>query len=127
MFDFPFSPEADRVGREAAEAGSIVAAVCHGPIVFANIHLSSGELLIAGKKVAGFTNEEEAVVGLVDKLPEHAGKGRTLEDVLTAVGAVYGKAAPWNPFVVSDGQVFSGQNPQSAGPLADAIINKLAT
>jgi putative intracellular protease/amidase len=41
------------VGREVYEAGGVVGAVCHGPIALANITLSDGSFLIAGKEVTG--------------------------------------------------------------------------
>ena len=122
MWDFPFIDAVDRVGREVYENNGIVAAVCHGPIALANIHASNGELIIKGKAVAGFCNEEEAMAGLLDLLPEHAGKGKTCEDVLTSLGAKHTKADPWKPHVVSDSRIYTGQNPASAAPLADAII-----
>ena len=73
MLDFPFAPSVDKVGREVFENGGVVGAVCHGPIAFANIKLSNGDLLIKGKGVAGFSNAEEAAMGLLDQLPEHEG------------------------------------------------------
>jgi putative intracellular protease/amidase len=128
MLDFPFSADVDRVGREAYENGGTVGAVCHGPIAFANIKLSNGELMIAGKACAGFCNEEEAMAGLLDKLPEHEGKGKSCEDVLTAVGAQYSKGGAWGAHIAGDkeSRVFSGQNPASAGPVAAAIVASLA-
>ena len=66
------------------------------------------------------------MLGLEAHLPEHPGKGRTCEDILGAVGAKYTKTAPWGAHVVLDGRVGSGQNPASAGPLADALITALA-
>ena len=48
--------------------GGCVGAVCHGPIALAYITVD-GVSLIAGKKVAGFCNEEEDAVGLWDILP----------------------------------------------------------
>jgi putative intracellular protease/amidase len=127
MWDFPFSSHVDRVGREVYEVGGIVGAVCHGPIALSNIRLSSGELLIAGKGVAGFSNDEEAAVGLESYLPEHkaASNKKSCEDVLQTLGANYTKANAWGVHVVNDSRVITGQNPMSAKSTADAIVAAL--
>ena len=82
MFDFPQTPAVALKGRAVFEAGGVVGAVCHGPICLANMTLTDGSYLCAGKKVAAFTNEEESQAGMLDKLPEHAGLGKTCPDVL---------------------------------------------
>jgi putative intracellular protease/amidase len=121
MFDFYGNEEVDRVIKEVYEKGGIVSAVCHGPIALATAKLSNGELLIAGKGCAGFSNEEEAQAGLLGILPDRAG-GKSCEDVLLAAGATYTSGGAWGVHVVSDGRVITGQNPASAGATADAII-----
>ncbi|HVK44616.1 MAG TPA: type 1 glutamine amidotransferase domain-containing protein, partial [Micropruina sp.] len=63
MWDFPTTAAVSAAGRDVYEAGGIVAAVCHGPSALVNMTLSDGTRLIAGKRVAGFTNEEERAVG----------------------------------------------------------------
>jgi len=115
MWDFPFSTAVDKVGREVYEKGGVVGAVCHGPIALANIKLSDGSYLVAGKNVAAFTDEEEAAVGAVDGAgyPEHQGGNRTIKRVLTALGANHSQADNWQPYIQVDGRVFTGQNPAS--------------
>jgi len=113
MWDFPFSPAVDRVGREVYEKGGIVGAVCHGPIALANIKLSDGSYLVAGKKVAGFTDEEEAIAGIVDTFPVHEGGHKTIKQILTALGAHHSQADTWQPYVQIDSRVYTGQNPAS--------------
>lgn len=116
MWDFPTSPEVDRVGREVYKNGGVVAAVCHGPAALLNITLSSGEPLIAGKRVAGFTNDEEAAVGLTDVVPF------LLADALTAKGATHVPGPNFTENVVADGRLITGQNPQSAAGVARATV-----
>lgn len=108
--------------REVYENGGIVGAVCHGPIALANTRLSNGELLIAGKEVAGFNEEEEAMCGLKVHLPMHEGAGQSCEEVLTARGARYTKGAAWGSHVASDSRIVTGQNPASAAGVGDAIV-----
>eukprot|EP01038_Epipyxis_sp_PR26KG_P016336 gene16336-22256_t len=126
MWDFPFDSSVNRLGQEIYEKGGVLGAVCHGPIAYSNIKLSNGEYLIKGKDVAGFTNQEEEMAGLLAHLPVHEGLGRSCEDVLSAIGGNYSKTSPWGAHVAGGDRVFSGQNPASAGPTADAIIAAVA-
>jgi len=100
-------------------AGKPVAAVCHAPAVLLNARSPDGEPLLRGKRVTGFSNSEEAAVGLTDVVPY------LLEDQLVARGGVYQKVDDWNSLAVVDGLVITGQNPGSSAAVADALINKL--
>lgn len=122
MWDFPLDENVQRLQREVYEKGGIVGAVCHGPIALANTKLSNGELLIAGKEVTGFNEEEEAAVGLKVHLPMHEGAGQSCEEVLTARGAKYTKGAIWASHVATDSRLVTGQNPASAAGVGDAIV-----
>lgn len=116
MWDFPTSPEVARVGREVYESGGVVAAVCHGPAALVNLTLTSGEPLVAGKRVAGFTNDEEAAVGLTDTVPF------LLADALTAKGATHVPGPDFTENVIADGRLVTGQNPQSAAGVARSAL-----
>lgn len=116
MWDFPTSPDVDRVGREVYENGGVVAAVCHGPAALVNVTLSNGEPLVSGKRVTGFTNDEEAAVGLTDTVPF------LLADALNAQGATHVPGPNFTENVVVDGRVVTGQNPQSASGVARAAL-----
>jgi putative intracellular protease/amidase len=70
------------------EAGKIVSAVCHGPAERFEVKLPSGEYLIAGKKVTGFSWNEEVNVGRESAAPYNH------EEELQRSGARYGKARP---------------------------------
>lgn len=100
-------------------AGKPVAAVCHAPGVLRHPKLANGESVVQGKQVAGFTNTEEAAVGLTDIVPF------LVEDMLKANGGHYQKGADWAPFVVVDGQLITGQNPASSEPAAHALLKLL--
>jgi putative intracellular protease/amidase len=45
--------------------------------------------------------------------------------MLTGKGAKYSKGADWQPHVVTDGLVITGQNPASSGPTAQALLTYL--
>jgi len=101
------------------KAGKPVAAVCHAPAVLRHPKGEDGQSVVNGKKVTGFTNSEEAAVGLTTIVPF------LVEDMLTKNGGVYSKGADWNPHVVTDGLLITGQNPASSEPAAKALLTLL--
>lgn len=101
-------------------AGKPVAAVCHAPAVLLQAKDSNADPLVKGKKVTGFSNSEEAAVGLTDVVPY------LLEDELAAKGGIYQKTEDWNPLAVVDGLLITGQNPASSAAVARALIDALA-
>jgi len=125
MFDFPKCSALERISREVFERGGIVSGVCHGPIAFCDIHLTSGELLIRGRRVTGFSNEEEDQAGLGKYLPKHEDGKQNLADILTDCGALYSKGPAWKPYTVTDERIMTGQNPASARPLSENIVREL--
>jgi putative intracellular protease/amidase len=118
MMDIAVDPEVKRVVARAWDADKIVAAVCHGPAAFLGVTLADGTPLVQDRKLTGFSNEEEAGYAQAD-VPF------LLEGALRAEGAYYSAGAVWQPNVVVDGKLFTGQNPASAGPLAQAIVEAL--
>ena len=100
-------------------AGKPVAAVCHAPAVLLKAKDQNGDPLVKGKKVTGFSNSEEAAVGLTDVVPY------LLEDQLVAMGGTYQKVADWNSLAVVDGLLITGQNPGSSTAVAEALLNVL--
>jgi putative intracellular protease/amidase len=108
MWDFPDNERLARIAATIYEQGGIVGAVCHGPAGLVNIKLTDGSHLIAGKTVAGFTNEEEAAVGLSDVVPF------LLVSKLSDRGAIHTKANNFQAHVVVSDRLVTGQNPASA-------------
>lgn len=96
-----------------------IGAVCHAPAVFKNPKGPDGKALVAGRKVTGFTNTEEAAVGLTDVVPF------LVEDMLKSNGGVYEKGADWASFVVTDGKLVTGQNPASSNEAARKLLSLL--
>ena len=96
-----------------------VAAVCHAPGVFRHAKSPDGSPLVQGKQVAGFSNSEEAAVGLTDVVPF------LVEDELQKCGGIYSKGADWQSFFVHDGNLITGQNPASSEAVAHAVLKQL--
>ena len=120
IWDFPDNPQLQALSRHIYERGGVVSSVCHGAAGLLNIKLSDGELLIKGKKLTGFSNEEEKLVGLADVVPY------LTESELVKRGAHYLKAGtPWAPFAIADGRLITGQNPASGGSVADLVLQAI--
>ncbi|MEL0640935.1 type 1 glutamine amidotransferase domain-containing protein [Pseudoalteromonas aliena] len=96
-----------------------VAAVCHASAAFLNVKDVDGNALVAGKKVTGFTNSEEAAVQLTDIVPF------LVEDELIKKGGDYQKTDDWGVLALEDGLVITGQNPASSELAAKKLLTKL--
>ncbi|KAK3687709.1 DJ-1/PfpI family protein [Podospora appendiculata] len=119
MFDLAVDADSQQLIAEFVAKGKVVSAVCHGPAVFVNVALpGTGEPLLKGKEVTGFSNVEEDQAQKTEYMPF------LLEDRLNEVsGGKYVKAAePWGVKVVVDGKLITGQNPASAHGVGEAIV-----
>ena len=101
-------------------AGKPVAAVCHAPGVLRHAKTADGTPLVRGKAVTGFADSEEQAAGLTGIVPF------LVEKMLRENGGHYSKAADWQPHVVVDGLLVTGQNPASSEPAAKALLAQLA-
>nr|WP_315846047.1 type 1 glutamine amidotransferase domain-containing protein [uncultured Achromobacter sp.] len=100
-------------------AGKPVSAVCHAPGVLRHAKTADGKPLVQGRQVTGFSNAEEAAVQLTDVVPF------LVEDELTRLGGLYSSGPDWQPHVVSDGLLVTGQNPASSVGVAEALLERL--
>ncbi|MFT3975498.1 MAG: type 1 glutamine amidotransferase domain-containing protein [Sphingomonas bacterium] len=120
MWDFPDSEGLQAITRAIWERGGIVSAVCHGYCGLLNTRLSAGGLLVAGRKVTGFSWNEEVLAGVAKFMPYNA------EAEMKRRGARYEKALlPFVSNVVVDGRLVTGQNPFSAKATAGKVVDLL--
>ncbi|MET0465916.1 MAG: type 1 glutamine amidotransferase domain-containing protein [Chitinophagaceae bacterium] len=119
MWDFADNKALAGIAAKIYENNGIVSAVCHGPAGLVNIKLSNGKYLVDGKRINAFTNEEEAAVKLEKVVPF------LLESTLIGRGAIFEKSGLWQSHVVADQRVVTGQNPQSAKDLGEAVLKEL--
>lgn len=96
-----------------------IGAVCHGPVVFRHATREDGAPLVADREVTGFSNSEEAAVGLTEVVPY------LLEDELKKLGARYSKGDDWEPYLVKGGHIITGQNPASSEGCAEGLLELL--
>ena len=120
MWDFPEDQALAKLAAQIYDAGGVVAAVCHGPAGLVNVKLANGSYLVAGKKVAAFTNDEETAVKLEKVVPF------LLATALTERGAEHVPAANWAPNVIVSERLVTGQNPASAKGVGERMVELLA-
>ncbi len=120
LWDLAEDPVSISLIETAIAAGKPVAAVCHAPGVLRHAKSADGKPLAQGKAVTGFSNSEEAAVGLTEIVPF------LVEDMLKQQGAVYSKKDDWQSHVVTDGLPITGQNPGSSEAAARALLTKLS-
>lgn len=121
MFDFAGNPDVQRVAASVHDAGGVVGAVCHGPAALIDVTLASGQRLLAGRRVTGFTNEEELF--LIENAKEVF--PFLLEDMLTAQAGRFSEGPKFLDHTVVDGRLVTGQNPWSTWSVAEGMIRAL--
>ncbi len=120
LWDLTNSQDSIQLIESFERANKPISFVCHAPGVLRHVKAADGAPLIQGRKVTGFSNNEEAAVQLTDVVPF------LIEDEFQALGGLYEKGADWAPYVVEDGLLITGQNPASSEAVAQALLKKLA-
>ncbi|WP_329455061.1 type 1 glutamine amidotransferase domain-containing protein [Streptomyces sp. NBC_01497] len=120
MSDLSLDADAGRLLTDQLTSGRHLFIVCHAPaaMLATRIH---GVSPFKGYKVTGFTNEEEEGVGLASRATW------LLEDDLKEkVGVKYSRGPVWEPYMVEDRNLVTGQNPNSAAVLGEKLLKVLA-
>ncbi len=120
MFDMPTCQGLQKLLRDFAEADKVIAAICHGPAGLVGATLSDGTPLVAQKKLTSFTNEEERAAEMDNFMPF------LLETKLRQLGATFISKPMWSDHIEQDGNLITGQNPQSSTSIAQAVIDKIS-
>lgn len=119
MWDLSSDENMKKIVEDFYSDKKIVSAVCHGPAGLLQATDRNGNSILKGKKITGFTNNEESAVGLTKAVPF------SLENRMKELGGKFEKGQDFKPFVISDGQLITGQNPKSALPAAEKVIEIL--
>ena len=118
MWDLAESPVSIALLEAFYGSGKPIALVCHSPGVLRHVRYD-GAPLVKGKRVTGFTDEEEAEVQLTNVVPF------LVEDELKRLGARFEKVPNWQPFAITDGRLITGQNPESSTSAAKMLLSVL--
>jgi putative intracellular protease/amidase/sugar lactone lactonase YvrE len=119
MFDLPDNPELQNLLREFYEAGKIISAVCHGPAGLVGATLADGTPLVRGKILTAYTYSEEVAAKLDKDVPF------ILEYRLRELGAEFIAYPNKTDHIERDGQIITGQNPNSSASIAKSVIAAL--
>ncbi len=119
MFDFPDSETLQYVLQRFADEEKVIGSVCHGPSALVNATDRSGTPIVTGKKVTAFTDSEEKEMQLDMHMPF------LLETKLREKGANFESDENWQDFSVRDGNLVTGQNPQSSRSTAEKVVEAL--
>ncbi|SFK56673.1 Putative intracellular protease/amidase [Halobacillus dabanensis] len=119
MVDFPENKQLEELLRHFLTEQKVIGSVCHGPAGFIGVKDHNGRPLVEGKKITGFTNEEEDQTGLTSAVPF------LLEDKLKEDGAEFDSGEAYKDHVVVDDPFVTGQNPQSSLSTAQKMLELL--
>lgn len=119
MEDLAVDATSGKLISDTLAAGKPVAIVCHGPAALLPARGEDGEPLVKGRKLTAFSNEEERAGGKAEQAKW------LLEDRLREDGADVSVGEAWQPNVVVDGNLLTGQNPASSKPLAEELEKRL--
>ncbi|QYA97792.1 type 1 glutamine amidotransferase domain-containing protein [Streptomyces anulatus] len=119
MEDLAVDPVSGRLLARVLASGKPLGVVCHGPAALLAATGPDGRSVFAGYRLTGFTNTEETQAGFADKAKW------LLQDRLVELGADFQEGEPWAPFVITDRNLITGQNPASSTPLAAELLNRL--
>lgn len=120
MWDFVDNKELETIGETIYRNGGYIASVCHGEAGLLGLKDEDGDPLVKGKKINGFTNEEEKMNGTDMIIPVSP------EDELKRLGAEFVKGEPFTEFAISDQRFITGQNPMSSRKVAELLVKEMA-
>ncbi|MBW4621664.1 MAG: type 1 glutamine amidotransferase domain-containing protein [Cyanosarcina radialis HA8281-LM2] len=119
MWDFPTNPTLTQTIEAFDRQQKLIAAVCHAPAALVPAKSKSGEPLVKGRIITGFTDSEEKAVKLEGVVPF------LLETRLRELGGNFQTVADFAPHVEQDGNLITGQNPASSEPAAERVLRSL--
>jgi len=120
VIDLAIDKDNIKLANAFYRSNKLVSAVCHGPGALVGVTDAEGKSIFAGKEATSFTNFEEEQVDKVKDIPF------LVETRIIELGGKFVSAdAAWGVKVVESGNLITGQNPASAGPIGHAILKKL--
>lgn len=119
MWDFTNDEHLQDIAETIYQNGGFITSVCHGEAGLLNLRDADGEYLVKGKRINGFTDQEEQMNGTENLVPLAA------ESELKKRGADFVKGAPFTEYAVEDQRFITGQNPMSSTKVAELLVQAL--
>ncbi|WP_337271113.1 type 1 glutamine amidotransferase domain-containing protein [Oryzifoliimicrobium ureilyticus] len=140
MVDLMQDPELGKALRQFHTSGKATGLLCHGPIALSSstdkpvefrAAMVSGDTAAAARLASDwiYKGYQMTVYSTAEEKSVEKFLGGDIqfymEDALTAAGGKVRVEAPGTPFIVEDRELVTGQNPNSAHMIADAMVRKL--
>ena len=122
MFTFREETGLQNAFLEFYSKGKVSAALCHGTSLLLYLKDNNGKPLIQGKKITGFTDEEE---DFADKAVGRKVMPFRIEDEAKKLGAEFQKTNAFESFAIKDGNLITGQQQHSGAEVAKLVIDSL--
>jgi putative intracellular protease/amidase len=119
MWDLPVDAGVTRAVERAFATKKLIASVCHGAAGLVTAKRPDGQSIVKDLRVNSFTDAEEVAVGLEKVVPF------MLETRLRELGGRFEGTGNWQAFAIRDGQLITGQNPQSSHLVAQELLKAL--
>ena len=119
MFDLPENTTLHKLLAAFAQADKVIGSICHGPAGLVGARLADGTPLVAGKAITAFTNDEECEIEFDGLMPF------SLETKLRELGGKFVVQPNWSDHIEIDGNLITGQNPQSCTSIARAMVEAI--
>ena len=114
MWDLPVDDGVTRAVERAFAANKLIAAVCHGAAGLVTAKRPDGQSIVKDLRVNSFTDAEKVVPFM-------------LETRLRELGGRFEGTGNWQAFAIRDGQLITGQNPQSSHLVAQELLKAMRT
>ena len=123
MFTFKTETSLQDTFLKFYNKGKISAALCHGTSLLLYLkNNNNNKPIIQGKKMTGFTNEEE---DFADRVVGKKVMPFRIEDEARKLGADFKKANAFEAFAIRDGNLITGQQQHSGAEVAKLVIEAL--
>ena len=124
LHDFVNNPDVMRITGEIWASGGVVSAICHGTAALIDAQTKSGQALIAGHPVTGYSRAED------EQIETTLGKRVVpfyIEDSLRDTGGEYSHAGVHRAHIVTarDGRLLTGQNQESSAIFGQQLVELL--
>lgn len=119
MEDFATDESITATAEYFFRSGKPLSAVCHGPAALVNARNADGQPIVRGLRLTCFSDEEERLVDMAAWAPF------LLESRLRELGGTLTNGLPFQPNVMADGNLITGQNPASSIPVAETVIHRI--
>ncbi|MBD7996829.1 type 1 glutamine amidotransferase domain-containing protein [Arthrobacter sp. Sa2CUA1] len=119
MADLTTDWDMGRILIAANDAGLVIAPFCHGPAALLSAETPDAGFAFSARRLTVFTNSEELGGGTGENTPWF------VADALRDKGAIVEAGPDWESFVVTDGNLITGQNPQSSVDVARQVAASL--